>query len=307
MLTRGAVVLLALVAATLFAQGPAGPIRKRPRPTTAPAEKPPPAPRIGQRPVEYSRDPIGYLPPSDPVLLKAIDANQAFDDELPNFLCRQVMQRSRSRNLGKTWKDEDIVEAEVLIVEQVEEYRDITIDGEPTGAKDLSQIGGWWSTGEYGTVMYNLFIPPSQTKFEEAGPDTIGDRRTLVYDYEIEQENSRWTLRVNNREYSPGHGGKVWLDLETARAIRIETAATYLPHDYPLNRAAIVLEYGDVEIDGESYLLPVLAENLGCIRDTARCQKTRIEFRDYRKFSSESTLFTTDSDIDFGETLPEPQ
>ena len=296
---------LLIAGAPAFPQGPGGPIRKRPRPTTAPKERQPPAPRIGERPVEYDRDPVAYVPPSDPMLLRAIEANKEFDEKLPNFLCRQFMTRYRSRNLGKKWKEEDVVEAEVLIVGEVEEYRDIKIDGQPTGAKDLSQIGGAWSMGEYGSVMWNLFIPASMTEFTEAGPDTLGERQTLVYDYEIEQERSRWTLHMNGKKYSPGHHGKVWLDLETGRAIRVEMEATFLPYDFPLSSAEGIIQYDDVEIDEQSYLLPAMADNTVCVRDSAVCSRINIDFRDYRKFSSESTLFTTDSDIDFGETIPE--
>ena len=301
--------LAALLAAGAVApaQGPGGPIRKRPRPATAPEERLPAPPRIGESPVERTRDPIAYRPPTDPVLLRAIEANHEFDDKLPSFLCRQFMTRSSSRNLGKKWKEDDVVEAEVLIVDDKEQYRDIKIDGQPIPAKDLSQIGGVWSMGEYGATMYNLFIPPSMTEFTEVGPEDLGDRKTLVYSYEIEQENSRWRLRVNGKKYSPGHRGKVWIDLATGRAIRLEMESTFLPHDFPLSSAAGVLYYDDVEIDGQSYLLPAMAENTMCVRDSARCRRINIDFRDYRKFTSESTLYTTESDIEFGAPIPDEQ
>jgi hypothetical protein len=294
------------VALPLAAQGPAGPIAKRPRPTAEPRGPKPPPPRIGQRPPEYEKETTpAYTPPGDPVLVKAIEANEAFDDRLPNFLCRQFMTRSSSRNLGKKWKDEDVVQAEVLMADGQELYRDITVDGRRTGAKDLSQIGGAWSMGEYGTAMYNLFIPPSLTEFTEEGPAMIGERQTIVYKYKIEQENSRWTLQMNGNRYSPGHHGKVWIDLATGRAIRLETEATFLPHDFQLSAASGVLEYDDVEIDGQSYLLPAMAENTVCVRDSAVCQRINIDFRDYRKFTADSSIFTTESDIDFGQPLPE--
>jgi hypothetical protein len=298
------VLWIATVAA--LAQGPDGPIRRKPQPPTeGPRERSPPAPRIGRQPLEYDRVPAGYQQPSDPLLVKAIAANAAFTEKLPNFLCKQIMARSRSRNLGKKWKAEDVVEAEVLIVDDQEQYRDIKIDGQPTGATDLSQIGGSWSMGEYGAIVWNLFFPPSQAEFTEEGPDTVGDRRTLVYRYKIDQENSHWRLNVNGRKHSPGHHGKVWIDLETGRALRVEMEASFLPYDFPLSTIAGVLQYEDVEIDGQSYLLPATAENTSCVRDSAVCSRINVDFRDYQKFSSESTLFTTDSDIDFGQQVPE--
>ncbi|MDA0206782.1 MAG: hypothetical protein O3A53_17070 [Acidobacteria bacterium] len=159
--------------------------------------------------------------------------------------------------------------------------------------------------GEYGAVVWNLFIPHSRTEFSKEGPDTVGDRQTLVYKYKIEQENSRWTLNMDGKKHSPGHHGKIWIDLETGRALRVEMEATFLPYDFPMATAGGRLEYKDVAIDGVSYLLPSTAENTGCIRDSAVCSRIYVDFRDYQKFSSESTLFTTDSDIDFGQQVPE--
>jgi hypothetical protein len=90
-----------LAATPLMAQGDAGPIRPRPQPpTTASPERLPPVPRIGREP-EREAESFRYVPPSDPILAKAIAANIDFQQELPNFLCQERMTRSSSRNLGK--------------------------------------------------------------------------------------------------------------------------------------------------------------------------------------------------------------
>ncbi|MDA1236499.1 MAG: hypothetical protein O3A53_17075 [Acidobacteria bacterium] len=102
--------MMCIAVATGLAQGPAGPIRPKPQPPTGARQKQlPPVPRIGRQPVEHDREVVAYRPPSDPVLLKAIAANEEFAEKLPNFLCKQFMTRSSSRNLGKKWKEEDVV------------------------------------------------------------------------------------------------------------------------------------------------------------------------------------------------------
>lgn len=293
-----------IAAAVGLAQGPAGPIRPNPRPPDKQRESPPPAPRFGRQAEEDVRQPAAYQPPSDPVLVMAIEANREFDQGLPNFMCNQFMTRSESRNLGRKWKKQDVVEAEVLIVDGREEYRDIKIDGTPTGVKDLSQIGGSWSMGEYSAVAANLFHPASDAEFSEEGADTVGGRSALVYGYKITQQNSRWLLNVDGHKYAPGHHGKVWIDPENGRALRVEMEATYLPHNYPLSTVASILQYENKEISGQRYLLPAMAENTGCVRGSAVCSRLHLEFRDYRRFTSESEVFTTDSDIDFGRQVP---
>jgi len=295
-----------LAAVPLLAQG-SGPLRPRPQPPGSAVPQRSPVPRIGREPVEQERDTFRYGPPPDPILAKAIEANIDFQDELPNFLCQERMTRWSTGNLGKKWKQDDVIEAEILTIGDKVEYRDIKVDGVATGAADMSQIGGAWSIGEYGAVVINIFNPRSRTQFTKQGPAQLGDREALVFDYKIEQEYSHWKLNVDGRSTIPAHHGRVWIDAETGRALRVETESTYLPHDFPLASATSVLEYNDVEIDGQSYLLPARAENKACQRGSASCSRLDIEFLDYRKFSSESTLFTTDSDIEFGGEAPEPE
>ena len=190
---RAMLLYLAVVSAVapLMAQGP-GPLRPRPQPPSngASPHRLPPAPRIGQEPVEESREASRYLPPSDPVLAKAIAANIDFQQELPNFVCQERMTRSSSRDLGKKWKQDDVVEAEILTIGDKVEYRDIKVDGIPTGAADLSQIGGAWSVGEYGATVFNIFNPRSRTEFTKQGSDRVGDREALTYNYKIDEEHS---------------------------------------------------------------------------------------------------------------------
>jgi hypothetical protein len=133
----------------------------------------------------------------------------------------------------------------------------------------MSQIGGHWSVGEYGAVVINLFNPRSHAQFTKQGLDKLGDRETLVYSYKIEQEYSRWRINVDGQTAMPAYHGKVWINPENGRALRVDTEAPYLPHDFPLSSAAGVLYYDDVEIDGQSYLLPSRAENTSCQRDSA--------------------------------------
>jgi hypothetical protein len=40
----------------------------------------------------------------------------------------------------------------------------------------------------------------------------------------------------------------------------------------------------------QQYLLPVHSENLSCQRGTSICSRNAIDFRNYKKFGSESTI-----------------
>jgi hypothetical protein len=58
----------------------------------------------------------------------------------------------------------------------------------------------------------------------------------------------------------------------------------------PYDKAESVVEYGFVNIEGKSYLLPTQSENLACLRGSSSCVRNVIEFRNYRKFSASSDI-----------------
>jgi hypothetical protein len=245
----------------------------------------------------------------DEFLEQARQANLHFTDRLPNFICRQVIHRSESRNLGKKWEDRDKVEAEVLIAEGQDSYRNISIDGQPTGINDMARIGGAWSTGEYSAIMGNLFEQNTHAVFKRGAEEKVREQPAVRYDFEVEQVYSRWTLHSDGQSYSPAYTGSVWLDSETGRAVRVRAEASYLPSSFPISRIESMLEYSRFDISGEEFSLPAEASVTGCMRGTATCTKNEIEFFDYQRFTADASVFHTESTIDFGTTEPpkEPQ
>ena len=89
------------------------------------------------------------------------------------------------------------------------------------------------------------------------------------------------------------------------RVLRIEMQARSIPEEFPLNTVEWVVDYEFVRIGTQQFLLPVHAENLSCWRGSFTCARNTINFRNYRKFTSESQIMTTDSAISFdGEEAP---
>ena len=72
--------------------------------------------------------------------------------------------------------------------------------------------------------------------------------------------------------------------------LRIEQRATGFPRDFPVNRAECKLQYAWAKIDQKTYLLPASSENIGCMSGSGTCTRNAIEFKDYRKFTTESNI-----------------
>jgi hypothetical protein len=102
--------------------------------------------------------------------------------------------------------------------------------------------------------------------------------------------NSDWFIRVGAQALKPAYSGSVWINRSTGEVRRIEMQADRIPQDFPLDNVQWAVDYDLVRLGTASFLLPVHAENLSCQRGTTICSKNTVDFRDYHKYSGESTI-----------------
>jgi hypothetical protein len=94
--------------------------------------------------------------------------------------------------------------------------------------------------------------------------------------------------------------GKIWIDRETSRVLRVESTAIGIPDDFPVRAASRAIDYDWVTISGEKYLLPSLSD----VRLTSRygrdMYETRnvIRFKDYQKYGSEVRILDDDEVVE---------
>jgi len=220
-----------------------------------------------------------------------------FSSKLPNFLCEQMTSRSSSSSNPARWRVRDRITADVVYEDGKERYENIRRNGKKM--KGDPTKSGAWSTGEFGTVMLDVFHPSTSAKFKFVRDSEIAGTTTKVYDYTVKQSNSHWRVEFDGHELYPAYEGSVWIDPRSFRVLRIEMAAVELPFDYPVDTIETSVDYGPVKIDGKEYLLVSRSANLSCQRGTRNCSRNVIEFRNYRKFEVESSISTTDSSITF--------
>ena len=74
------------------------------------------------------------------------------------------------------------------------------------------------------------------------------------------------------------------------------------PDSFPTDHVESATDYQYVRLgDARQYLLPVHAETLSCQRGTSFCSKNAIDFRNYKKYTGESSIQyeNVDSNIKF--------
>lgn len=226
-----------------------------------------------------------------------------FNDTLPNFICDELVMRYQSVRRVPDWTYRDRVEVELLYVDGKEDYRNVRRNGKLL-KKGSPEDSGSWSTGEFGTVLTDIFSSATKAQFKRRGRSTAAGMDAEVYDYTVEQPNSHWQVRFG-KMVKPAYSGALWIDPETARVLRIEMGTRQLPAGYEIDTVESVVDYSWVTIGGRKFLLPVKSQNLACVRGTFDCTKNEIEFRNYRRFAAESQVLQVDSEITFEEGPPQ--
>ena len=253
-----------------------------------PAAASAPAPAPASAPAPRS-DRTGKLAPEEKAIDDAREAANNFTADLPNYLVEQVTVRSASMNIPGQWRIVDTVTADVACVNGREEYKNVRINGQPTNQP--IEKTGTWTTGEFVTTLQDILAPETHADFTPQGQENLAGRQAFRFDYSVEQTNSHWILNApDGRTYRPAYKGRLWIDKESRRVLRIEQKTSTMPASFPLERAESIVEYGYVKIDAASYLLPVSSENTGCLRGGTSCSRNVITFRNYRKFTTESNI-----------------
>ncbi|MGI8468357.1 MAG: hypothetical protein ACR2N3_07890 [Pyrinomonadaceae bacterium] len=238
------------------------------------------------------------------VLNKAREATLAAVDEMPDFVVKQQIQRGASYAGTNNFRNLDrLVVAVSYRAEGSEEYKILSVNGvlqpAPTVKNTYEDVGGTSSTGEFVTVLATIFKPESETKFEPLDTDVIRGRRAIVYTFETAKDKAKQIISTSGsltNSTITGIKGKLWIDRENFRVLRIESQATEIPVDFPVTAASRDIDYDWVTIADEKYLLPSYSEVRLTSRENRDSFETRnqIRFKEYQKYGSEVKVLDDD-------------
>jgi hypothetical protein len=231
----------------------------------------------------------------DPVIDKAREAAFSFAETLPNYVVKQFTTRyetEAARGGQTSWRALDTVSADVVSEGGKESYKNILINGKPP--KEAVDKSGSWSTGEYSSVLLDVLSPGTRADFHNKRSTTIANRDAWRYEYSVEQPHSHWQVEASvegsSKSYYPEYTGVIWIDKETSRVLRVELAARNMPKTFPLDTVESAVDYDNVLIGDSKFLLPVHSDILSCERGTSICDRNTIDFRNYKKFSADTSI-----------------
>ena len=233
---------------------------------------------------------------ADPIIESAREAAFSFAETLPNYVVKQFTTRygTQAAQGGKTsWQAIDTVTADVVSENSKESYKNVLVNGKPP--KEAIEKTGAWSTGEYASLLQDVLSPLTDADFHGQRAITIVNRAAYRYDFSVQKANSHWHVFAESESYTPEYTGSIWIDKQNYRVLRIELAAQKMPKTFLLDTVESAVDYDYFLIGDGKFLLPAHSEALSCIRGTSDCTRNVIDFRNYRKFSAETSItFDTD-------------
>ena len=215
---------------------------------------------------------------------RALDYTQ----QLPDFMCTEVVHRSISSEAGS--QSNDTLTVKLSYSKRGEEHKLVLLNGKPTGRK-YEELEGATGSGEFGGILRVIFNPASQGAFDWQTWKTVRKKRLAVLEYAVSAANSPYYLRHQDRKAIVGLHGVLGIDSETGEVLHVTYAAYDIPQQLGVQSAVSSVDYAFADVGGREYLLPVRSEME--IRSPGVSARNKAEFREYRKFSAESV-------VDFG-------
>jgi hypothetical protein len=260
-------------------------------PTAAPVAPPPPP---------------AVIPPPSPAELKEIlqeitDKALDYTRSLPNFICAQVTTRSFDPSGTESWHQEDKIQEQLSYVDGKEDYKVLLVNNLPVANMKHEQLRGLTSSGEFGTMLYQIFTPQTETQFDWERWATLRGKRMYVFSFRVAQDHSDYSIyhAPSGRTVVAGYHGLIYADAVTKQIMRIKMECDGL-EGFPINQVSLTLDYAPTKISDQSFVLPMAAEVR--TREGRTLGRNVMQFSLYRKFGADATIT-----FDTPDAIPEDQ
>lgn len=229
---------------------------------------------------------------------------QNYSKRLPDFICTQVTRRYLDPSGLEFWQQQDTITTKLSYFDQKEDYKVVMVNNRVTDMK-FDQVGGATSSGEFGSLLKELFDRESEADFTWERWATLRGRRVHVFSYKVSQSRSKWHINWQRKQdIIPAYRGLLYVDRDSPMVHRVTLHADDIPASFPIQEASETLDYDIANIGGNDYVLPLRAEMR--MREGRVLIKNEVEFRMYRKFGAEATITFAPDPLPESQTKEEP-
>lgn len=256
---------------------------KQPEPPPPPKALPPPPPAPPPDLIEQGK-----------IIAAAREYALNYSKQLPNYLCLEVVRRAFDNNVNdapgsEQWRSDDTVVMRLSYFEQKEDYKIVTVNNRTAEDKSVDSLGGVTSTGEFGTMLKEIFAPQSEARFDWDHWAKLRGRKMYAFSYDIDQAHSQFSIVWEKTDkVVPAYRGLVYIDVDTNMIMHVTQEPYDIPRTFPVRASKEVLDYDFQKIGDGEFLVPLKVVMTS--RTTKYLSKNEIEFRLYQKFGADTTI-----------------
>jgi len=222
-----------------------------------------------------------------------------YTKNLPNYVCVQTTRRRIDPTVPGYLPQGDTVQEMLTFVDGKETYKVEAIDGKSKSDVKHEQLGGVVSSGEFGSMLFNIFDPDSNAEFHWDHWATLRGKPMYVFSYAVSKEKGYSMYHgESKREYTSAYKGLVYADVQSKAVMRIRMETDGIPADFPIHEVIIMLDYNPTKIAEQEYVLPYHFELTS--KEIKAETKNDADYRLYQKFGAEAS-------ITFGDIAPIPE
>ena len=131
------------------------------------------------------------------------------------------------------------------------------------------QRNGASSSGEFGSILKEMFDPETQTDFAWERWATLRGKRMYVFSFRVSQANSDYSIyhQPSGRTVVAGYHGLIYADRNSNQIMRLRMDADALPADFPIQRVSLDLNYDFTLIADKEFVLPLKIPGGGLCSD----------------------------------------
>ena len=209
--------------------------------------------------------------------------------KLPNFICQQVTRQFEAGKKPVHWHKGDILSSKLIYSQGREERSLELVNDKPVGREGRILRRPLVTEGEFGILLGQVFGSMTDAQFAWDRWETMRGQRVAVFSFFVDKQHS--TLRLSLSDLARAivaYHGSVCADPSSGAIWRLTDQADDIPQEVNTKSISTTVDYDFVAIGERTYLLPVQAS---VVLDTGtRHLRNDIEFRDYRKFETDSHI-----------------
>ncbi len=136
-----------------------------------------------------------------------------------------------------------------------------------------------------------MFSPYAKAAFHFERTEGARTSQVYVFSFVLPKENPCSAQRHGSQVVYPASRGTIWISGGETSFVKLQLQYFDIPSAFPVDKVEREIEFGQIRIGDSVYHMPVKSYYFGCMRGTYYCWMNRINFKDYRQFSTESARF----------------